>query len=176
MLNISILGASNSILHNGYVPRIEIALKQMGVESSISDSSVGATSCLRGVAPLLSGDVSNSDVIIIKYSITDMPYLTDVGEEIWSESYEGLVRVALRSNPNAHVICLIFGRSKAEFLERQKVMRKNIHKIAEKYNASVVDFDAELRALLPSHDEFEMCYKDVAHYQTPCQLACVQTA
>lgn len=167
MLNISILGASNSILKNGYVPRVQEALKALGVECSIENFSVGATSCLRGMVPLLAGDIPRSDVIILEYSITDMPYLTEVGESVWRASYEGLVRTAALTHPESHIVCLILGRSQEKFFARQDIMRKNIHDIASKYNVSVVDFDAELRSLLPDVEEFEMCYKDMAHYQPP---------
>lgn len=175
-IRVTVLGASNSILKNGYVPRLAPALYKQGIDAHINNVSIGASYCLRGLSSVISGEAEGSDIYILEFSVTDTPYLAKVGIETWLMSYEALVRSIYFQSPEASIIALILGRADKTVFKWQRVMRREIKLLAKKYGFSVVDFDKQLHNLLPSFEEFKEMYTDKLHYAAPLAPSLCATA
>lgn len=111
-MNILVIGGSNSLLKDGYVPHLEQALAARG-PATVRQLSVGATTSLAAIGRLFDsagGSDADVDVILYEYSINDAGHFAwrPDGGASWLLCLHLLIQAAARLYPNAVFVPLVF--------------------------------------------------------------------
>jgi hypothetical protein len=168
----TIIGGSNTVMAPGYLSALPKACERSGIKLDIvSNLSVGGTSSPCGLYRLKTENaLEHSDLLLIEYALNDFWVYGDDRRALrqWTRVYEGIIRYALSTNPNIHILSMIFGPRNGPFLVTVPSINAGIYYITDWYSAAKVDLNREIihrygRDVL-THPDF---YQDVGHYRRP---------
>ncbi|TQS70196.1 SGNH/GDSL hydrolase family protein [Rhodobacteraceae bacterium] len=164
-IKITILGGSNSVIGAGYTARLVKIFKDNGVPCEIQNLAIGANSVTHGLSIAKRTDLSETNVLLIEYTINDFTIYHNYSPDAWLDSYEGLVLYVKENYPNATIMPVILGRRDKTFFRTQNKMRESILEMGRVHNLPVVDFD---RIMHEEQGEKALSdiYNDGAHYKT----------
>jgi hypothetical protein len=173
-MNILVIGGSNSLLKDGYVPHLEQALAARG-PVTVRQLSVGATSSLAAIGRLLDtpGD-TDVDVILYEYSINDAGHFgwRPDGGASWLLCFHLLIKAAARLYPNAVFVPLVFAMQRFAVPSVSNPFYDYQRDWFAALGLSAIDVRRWLADLFLDRPPAWL-YRDDAHYVTPYATALI---
>ena len=168
MINILIIGGSNSRLKNGYTKTLLEKFQAAEISCQINNISLGANTCLLGLISLLDiKDAIDYDLVMIEYSVNDYSMMLQGDILLWRASYEGLIRCVFKKYARAKICCVLLGRSDAKpVLWESQISETKL--IAKHYGNVII---ADVQANISRQIGQDNLYADPLHYSDSGQVA-----
>lgn len=167
-LKICVVGGSNSLMANGYIPPlVEILETSTDKTVSLHNFAIGGTFSHFGLWQLLvNPEYRSADIIIVEYALNDAELFNWRLSQNWALAYEGLLRKLRTEAPQALIICpLLYSRSSA-LRDKLCVPAAQVCYINHRYGVATIDVNARFAGndSKGSSETQEDWYKDASHY------------
>ena len=171
-LNISIVGGSNSVMRRGYAKYLDSYLEEaVAQKTSLKYYALGGVPNIYGAIQQERHDLAaQSDLIFFEYCVNDRHAIEEdqYSLELTGKALEGFIRKVKTSNPNCHIIILIFGINLENYYNNPCHLSDLYEEIAEQYNLPVINV-TKLLSKDKGLEYVKSLYndKDHAHYTRP---------
>jgi hypothetical protein len=172
VVNISIIGGSNSVLAPGYVTELVPALARQGCDARIVQNlAVGNTTSITGLLRLVASDQwDKTDVLVIEYALNDASAYGELRSavESWAVHYEAIIRHALGRNRQIKIVSLIMAAQRENSRKQVPSVASAIYYMSEWYGVAKVDVQRVFTERFGrSFEKVTGIYSDAAHYARP---------
>jgi hypothetical protein len=174
-VKVCVIGGSNSLMKNGYVPPLQKMLAQrLGQSVTIENVSIGGTFSHYGLWQLLSKKPHlDADIIVVEYALNDAELASRGMSDHWALAYEGLLhRLRAEIRPDTPIVCPLLFTRNASLNPKLSSISSGVAFINSRYGVATVDVNQGLSALAPDwYWSIETdWYRDASHYSKLVQV------
>ncbi|OLL30460.1 hypothetical protein BTH42_17050 [Burkholderia sp. SRS-W-2-2016] len=167
-MKLCIIGGSNSVLKDGYVPFLVAALeKSLDKKIDLVNLAIGGTFSHFGLWQVTAKDKHRSaDVIVVEYALNDSELSRWRIAKQWARTYEGLIAKLRAEVPSAQIVAPLLTTQNIWDNPTFSEINSGVAFINERYGVTTVDCNQKLYdksiagELTPAVD----LYRDPSHY------------